>query len=473
MRHRVIRHQLEPWCDPDLVFRVLYGQSDRAFWLDSGIGAQAGFSYLGEGARLVTGDSRGGVLTDTEQAAPSHSDIFEFLAEQQAEGVDEPAGAGGEFRLGWVGWFGYELRSVTMGTRASRHSRYPDAAWMEVVRAIEFDHASRTVTLVALAAGARRADSDGEWADENARWRDEVVATLTRLESRHEDAGAGGRGAMDATPEPRWTHPDNEYLAMIRECQRAIADGDAYQLCLTTGVEVDIRPDPLACYLALRARSPSHHGGLLRVGEYSLLSASPEVFLTVSASGEVESRPIKGTRPRGSGADDDAALRAELLSSDKERAENLMIVDLMRNDIARVSEVGSVTVPSLLAVESYAQVHQLVSTVRGQLRSDLRPMDAVVACFPAGSMTGAPKSSATAILDRLEGAPRGVYAGAFGYLGLDGRVELAMVIRSIMLDQDGATVGTGGGVTALSVPEEELAEARLKAAALLSVLGVR
>src|SRR6185312_6916337 len=162
MRRRVIRHQLEPWCDPDLVFRVLYGQSDRAFWLDSGIGAQAGFSYLGEGARLVTGDSRGGVLTDTAQAAPARSDIFEFLAERQADGVDEPAGPGGGFRLGWVGWFGYELRSVTMGTRASRHSRYPDAAWMEVVRAIEFDHASRTVTLVALAADARRADSDGE-----------------------------------------------------------------------------------------------------------------------------------------------------------------------------------------------------------------------------------------------------------------------------------------------------------------------
>ena len=473
MRRRVIRHQLQPWCDPDLVFRVLYGQSDRAFWLDSGIGARAGFSYLGEGARLVTGDSRGGILTDTAPAAPTHSDIFEFLAEQQAEGVGGPAGPGGEFRLGWVGWFGYELRSVTMGTRASRHSRYPDAAWMEVVRAIEFDHASRTVTLVALAVDIGGTGSDSEWVGENARWRDEVLATLTGLESRHEDALSVVPGATDTAPEPRWTHSDDEYLAMIRECQRAIAEGDAYQLCLTMGVEVDIRPDPLACYLALRARSPSHHGGLLRVGECSLLSASPEVFLTVSASGEVESRPIKGTRPRGSGADDDVALRAELLSSEKERAENLMIVDLMRNDIGRVSEVGSVTVPSLLAVESYAQVHQLVSTVRGHLRSDLRPMDAVVACFPAGSMTGAPKSSATAILDRLEGAPRGVYSGAFGYLGLDGRIELAMVIRSIMLDPDGATVGTGGGVTALSVPEEELAEARLKAAALLSVLGVR
>ena len=478
MRRRVIRHQLEPWCDPDLAFRALYGLSARAFWLDSGIGADAGFSYLGEGVRLVTSDSGGRVLTDTAQAAPAHSDIFEFLADQLVARVDVPAGPGGGFRLGWVGWFGYELRSVTMGTattgtRASRHSRYPDAAWMEVVRAIEFDHASRTVTLVALAVGIGGAGSDGEWVGENARWRDEVVGALTGLETRHDDAVAVASRVTDAAPEPRWAHSDDEYLAMIRECQRAIADGDAYQLCLTTQVEVDIRPDPLDCYLALRAQSPSHHGGLLRVGEYSLLSSSPEVFLTVSAAGEVESRPIKGTRPRGANAKDDAALRADLLSSDKERAENLMIVDLMRNDIGRVSEVGSVAVPSLLAVESYAQVHQLVSTVRGQLRSDLRPMDAVVACFPAGSMTGAPKSSATAILDRLEGRPRGVYSGAFGYLGLDGSIDLAMVIRSIVLDPDAATVGTGGGITALSVPEEELAEARLKAAALLAVLGAR
>ena len=182
--------------------------------------------------------------------------------------------------------------------------------------------------------------------------------------------------------------------------------------------------------------------------------------------------PIKGTRRRGNTVQEDALLRAELEGSEKERAENLMIVDLMRNDIARVSRIGSVTVPSLLAVESYAQVHQLVSTVRGTLAEGLRPVDAVLACFPAGSMTGVPKSSATAILDRLEGRARGIYSGAFGYFGLDGRIDLAMVIRSIVLDRDGATVGSGGGITALSVPEEELDELKLKASALLRVLGV-
>jgi anthranilate/para-aminobenzoate synthase component I len=258
---------------------------------------------------------------------------------------------------------------------------------------------------------------------------------------------------------------------MIRDCQSAIAAGDAYQLCLTTEVRMAVHPDPLTTYIDLRASSPTHHGAFLRLGEVSLLSSSPEQFLAVSASGEVQAKPIKGTRRRGSTPREDASLRDELLASDKERAENLMIVDLMRNDIGRIAELGSVRVSELLAVESYAQVHQLVSTVQATLAGGLTGIDAVVSCFPAGSMTGAPKRSATEILDRLEQRPRGVYARALGYFGLDGAIDLSMVIRSIVLDADGATVGAGGGITALSVPEEELAEVYLKAAALLRVLG--
>jgi para-aminobenzoate synthetase component 1 len=144
----------------------------------------------------------------------------------------------------------------------------------------------------------------------------------------------------------------------------------------------------------------------------------------------------------------------------------------MRNDVGRIAEVGSVEVRHLLAVESYAQVHQLVSTVEGRLAAGLTAVDAVAACFPAGSMTGAPKLSAMRILHGLEAGPRGIYSGCFGYFGLDGAIDLAMVIRSIVIDPDGASVGAGGGITALSVPEEELAEVRLKAAALLTVLGL-
>jgi anthranilate/para-aminobenzoate synthase component I len=247
--------------------------------------------------------------------------------------------------------------------------------------------------------------------------------------------------------------------------------GDAYQLCLTNRVDVEVRPDPAETYLALRASSPSHHGGYLRFGDTALLSASPEQFLHVDADGTVSTKPMKGTRPRGADPEQDAALRRELLESEKERAENLMIVDLMRNDLGRIAELGSVSVPNLLEVEEYAHVHQLVSTVRARVRHPLTALDVVRAAFPAGSMTGAPKRSAMTILHELEGGPRGVYSGAFGYLGVDGGADLAMVIRSIVLTPRGASIGTGGGITALSVADEEVEETRVKARALLAVLG--
>jgi len=431
----VLTYALDRWVDPADAFATLFAAGD-AFWLDSGIEAVEGRSFMSSGSALVgSADALAAVRADL--ADHSLSDI-------------------GGLPLGWVGWLGYELRETTMDVAPVPISRYPHAAFLHVDRALVFDHSVHTVALVALGE---------EWTPDLAEWRDAVVARL-----------AGATSMPPAVPVDAavaWRYTDDEYLAMIDSCRDSIVAGDAYQLCLTTEASLDVHPDPIATYLAVRASSPSHHGGFLRVGEVSLLSASPETFLTVSPAGVIESRPIKGTRPRGATPLEDAALAAELLASDKERAENLMIVDLMRNDISRVAQLGSVTVPSLLAVESYAHVHQLVSTVRGQLADGVSGMDAVAACFPAGSMTGAPKLSATLLLDALEQRPRGLYAGAFGLFSLDGTIDLAMVIRSIVMDGAGATIGTGGGITALSIPVEELAEAKLKAAALLAVLTTR
>jgi para-aminobenzoate synthetase component 1 len=434
---RVLRHPLGFWIDPSTAWATLLADAPSSFWLDSGQGT--GTSYLGAGSRVITGD-----------------DVLETLRRDLADHRVTDAAADG-FALGWVGWLGYESRGATMGVPVSRASRYPTSAFMFADRALAFDHDSGEVTLLALGS---------DWTRDLLDWRERVIAAL---------AGASKAAARaESAPRPRtatWAYTDHEYLGMIEACQRAIHAGDAYQLCLTTEASVEGTFDPYETYLALRESSPAHHGGLLRIDGVALLSASPERFLTVSRDGVVESRPIKGTRGRGSSPEEDAALRAELLASDKERAENLMIVDLMRNDIGRVSELGTVVVPTLFAVETYRHVHQLVSTVRGTLAPGLDAVDAVAACFPAGSMTGAPKRSATEILDRLERRARGIYAGAFGYLGLDGRVDLAMVIRSIVIDDRGATLGTGGGITALSVPSEELDEMHLKAAALLEVLG--
>ena len=433
MRPRVLTASLGRWVDPAVAFGALCRDAGAAFWLDSGPTSSEGVSYLGVAAS-VTSQFDGPVL--------------DWLREQdhEADVSDAPTG----FRLGWVGWLGYELRGETMREPVSRTSRYPDAAWMFVTQCLAFNHATREVTLLSL--------------DDIEGYRDRVVAAI--------EAAPPLPTALVAAPTTvEWAYSDSEYLDMIASCQVAIRNGDAYQLCLTTEARVDASPDPFTTYLALRATSPTHHGALLIAAGVAILSATPEQFLTVSPEGVVETKPIKGTRRRGETDAADDALRVELESSDKERAENLMIVDLMRNDIGRISEVGSVAVPSLLEVESYAHVHQLVSTVRGQLAEGLTSIDAIEACFPAGSMTGAPKLSATRILDSLEQRARGIYSGVFGYVGLDGAVDLAMVIRSIIIDEHGSTIGTGGGITALSVPSEELDEARLKAAALLRVLG--
>ncbi|MEO7349215.1 MAG: aminodeoxychorismate synthase component I, partial [Terrimesophilobacter sp.] len=454
------------WVDPSACFAALASNTQDAdaaslFWLDSGIEATSGMSCMGRGSRTVT--YANGVMSEVSlgrpaQAVPSGS-VFEFLRAQQSQGVDSEASTLA-FSLGWVGWLGYELHELTLGAGLGRSLRYPDAALLFADRAIVFDHFARTVTLAAL----------GEsWSGELAAWKDETTRMLHTLAAA---SAAEGVGSTDTGQHPEWAYSDTEYLAMIEQCQRSIRAGDAYQLCLTTEVTLDVHPDPVETYLRLRTLSPSHHGGFLRIGGVSLLSSSPETFLTVSPGGEIESKPIKGTRKRGETPEDDAALRAELVSSDKERAENLMIVDLVRNDMSRVCEVGSVWVPALLQVESYAHVHQLVSTVRGKLAAGCDAIDAVMACFPAGSMTGAPKLSAVRILDELEERARGIYSGAWGYFGLDGSVDLAMTIRSIVIDSGGISIGTGGGITALSVPSEELEETRIKAAALLRALGL-
>ncbi len=438
---RMLRRVCKVAVTPELAYSALYVHATNTVWLDSGVDATSGFSFVGAATRVLTASVASGTVTLDGVTSPGT--VFSLLGSLDVVPDSAP--------LGWIGWLGYELRSQTMQAPTPQ-SRYPDAGLLYVERGLYFDHDRGTVEFIGVG------DGFDEWAD----------SVVEVLETSVPVAPVASRPA-----EATWRYTPDEYLAMIRACQAAIAEGEAYQLCLTNEATLDIHPDPLTTYLALRASSASHHGALLRVGEVSLLSASPERFLTVSTTGEIESKPIKGTRPRGSTPASDAVLKAELLASDKERAENLMIVDLMRNDIGRVAQLGTVTVPSLLAVESYPHVHQLVSTVRAQLADGLSPIDAVEACFPAGSMTGAPKLRATQILDSLEQRPRGIYAGAFGYFALDGSVDLAMVIRSIVLDADGATVGSGGGITALSIPEEELAEVQLKAAALLAVLGAR
>jgi aminodeoxychorismate synthase component I len=266
-------------------------------------------------------------------------------------------------------------------------------------------------------------------------------------------------------------HSKERYLELIQQAKEHIKTGDVFQLCLTNQIFIEHDADALKTFLALRESNPAPYGGYLKFKGLEIVSSSPEQFLKVSASGKVSSKPIKGTRPRSKDQAEDAQIANELVNNEKERAENLMIVDLMRNDLGRVCEADSIAVEKLFQIESYATVHQLVSTVTGQLRADQNATTAMAACFPGGSMTGAPKIRAVEILRELEAAPRDIYSGAFGYLGFDGSAEFGMTIRTLVFEGDSASLGVGGGITIDSDPESEFEETMLKSKALLRALG--
>ena len=240
-------------------------------------------------------------------------------------------------------------------------------------------------------------------------------------------------------------------------------------------METESDADPLTAYLRLRELNPAPYAGFLQHdvpgARAWLLSSSPERYALVDADRTLETKPIKGTTPRGVTPDEDERTREHLATDPKFRAENLMIVDLLRNDLSMVCRPGTVTVPVLMDVESYETVHQLVSTVRGTLRDDVTTVDALRALFPAGSMTGAPKLRTMQVIEGVEGSPRGVYAGAFGWVAADGRADLGVVIRSLTTAGDGRyLLGTGGGITVRSEVADEYAESRWKAERLLRAL---
>ncbi|WP_395243295.1 anthranilate synthase component I family protein [Agromyces sp. MMS24-K17] len=483
MPRRVHVRVLPEWRDPEAVFRRFGADAPVVAWLDGGPSATAGRSVL------VVGDAESRVLVSAPDAGDP-DDVLRGLrrglsdlgADASADEASAPGpAAAAPAVLGWIGWFGYEWGAARLGVPVAPTDA-PGAAFLLAERAIVWEHATGAMALhwldgpageawaTSIAAGlAVLVDEEAPAAEASV----QPEASLQPEASVPPDASVPGASEPPA-PRVRWRDDPAAYRRKIEACRAAIVRGDAYQLCLTNRVEVDGEVDAVAAYLRLRRSSPTHHGGFLRLGGVALLSASPEQFLVVDRDGTVTTKPMKGTRPRGADPASDAALRAELLASEKERAENLMIVDLMRNDLGRVAELGTVAVPALHEVEEYAHVHQLVSTVSARLRPPLDALDAVAAAFPAGSMTGAPKLSAMRILHDLEGGPRGVYSGAFGCLAVDGTADLAMTIRSVVVTSRGASIGTGGGITALSEADAEVEETRVKARALIdAVVGRR
>ncbi len=377
------------------------------------------------------------------------------------------------FRGGAVGFLAYELLHEI---EAVRPSDAPDLGIADChllfcdVALITDEIAGRSWIL-----------SNG-WGDTAAASREDSLTTLTLartacagvVEPAHRTGPAAdmpkGRRLHSRDLERHGIRPataPERYLDLVQSAREHIFAGDVFELCLSQRFDTDFDGRGVDLYEAMRSLNPAPMGAYLRYPELEVLSCSPERFLRVDAGRWVETRPIKGTRPRGRDALEDEALAVDLASAPKDSAENVMIVDLARNDLGRVCEFGTVTVPTLRVVERYPSVFQLVSIVRGHLREETTPVELLAAAFPGGSMTGAPKIEAMRLISAMEDSRRGVFSGAIGYINYSGELDLNIVIRTIVKRGEALSFHTGGAVTSDSVPEDEYQETLDKACALV------
>lgn len=433
---------------PADAFGACVERGDDLVWLDSAIGdrdrGRRSLLTLETEPALLVGAREGRarlVWPDGSASIRVDAPAFWSAADALLAAESSTAGEG----LGWCGYVAYEAGHLadpglpdTVG-----HSAFPVIRFDRVRAALRTEH-GRTELVTTGRTGEEAEDRLLRWS--------RTLAHTTPL----------------PRPEPlrRFEPPDRDrHMGNVAELREAIGAGEVYQACYTFPLRFQ-RPTSLAPhYRALRDRSPGDFGAYLRMGDLEAASTSPERFLRIDGR-TVTCRPMKGTRPRDTDPVRDARAADELHGSVKDRAENVMIVDLMRNDIGRVCELGSVSVPELYAVERYATVYQMTSTVTGTLRDGVGPFGTLEAAFPPGSMTGAPKVAACKLLLPLEAEPRGLYSGSIGWLGYDGVSELSVVIRTLQAWGEMARWNVGGGIVWDSTPEGEFDEALAKAAAL-------
>ncbi|GAB78607.1 para-aminobenzoate synthetase [Austwickia chelonae] len=463
--------------DPAAVYRALFAEASVSFWLDSSSAAagvnvgEARWSFLGDASgplsSVAVHDLGGGRVRVTGRGGERvFVGGFLDLLSQDLASRERWAAPPVPFPFvgGWVGYLGYETKAECGGGLRTSDG-HPEAAMIFADRFVAVDHHTGLWYLGAWSHGGCAAEQES--------WLDEVEARLTGPVPVGASAGGlGGElcGPAGAVVRPRVSRA--EYLALVERCRELIADGQSSEICLTTMLTTALAGrDPRVMYGRLRADNPAPYGAFLRLPGVDVLSTSPECFLRVDGEGTVVSMPIKGTRPRGATVQEDGDLLRELGESVKDRAENLMVVDLVRHDLTRTAVPGTTRVSELFGLRTYATVHQMVSTVCSRVAPGTDRVEVVRAAFPGGSMTGAPKVRTMALIDALEGAPRGVYSGAIGYFSLSGQVDLSIAIRTATVVGEEIRYGVGGAVTALSDPVEEYEEIVVKARPLTGLTG--
>ncbi|MBT9383755.1 aminodeoxychorismate synthase component I [Pseudooceanicola sp. CBS1P-1] len=457
----MIRHELA-YAEPQEVADKLRHAEGFAFLDSGGADLETGrYSFIGlqpfASFRIEAGQA---FWNDTALEGPPLAHLRTALARY----ATAPAADGPPLQSGCIGHLSYDLgqslERLAAPTRRAPHSTDLRFGFYDVICA--FDRQARRFWI--CSSGLPETAPDARARRAGAR----LAETLARLDGPAPAALPAPPGIQDW----RSNFTAESYGAAIEALREHIRCGDIYQANLAQRFEAALPPgfDPWALYQRLRRTNPAPFAAYLRDGDTTFASSSPERFLSLR-EGRVEARPIKGTCRRHPDPSEDAARAAALLASEKDRAENVMIVDLLRNDMSRVCAPGSVEVPVLCGLESYASVHHLTSVVTGRLRDGLGPVDLIEACFPGGSITGAPKIRAMDILTEQEGIARGIYCGSIGYIGFDGAMDLNIAIRTAVLGDGRAVVQAGGGITLLSDPGAEYTETLDKAERLFAAFA--
>ncbi len=458
---RVWSERIEHRVETEALFAELYGDAPTAVWLDSAQQAydMGRYSIMGapEGPRDHILAYRTAEQRVTIDGEPAGDDLWRELdARIGAQAADPVPGL--PFAGGYVGSVGYGTKAVGR----VRDPGEPDAQLAHLSRFIVIDHVENILHVV-----AGGLDDD---ASEARRWIAETGERIRGMGRRASGADPATAHMVETRPAAASVTPA-QYRRDLADVRTWLEAGDSYEACYTYRVRFPFDGDALDIYRTLRRTNPAPYAAYLRLPGREILSCSPERYLAVTPDGRAETKPIKGTARRHVDPARDAEVARALAADPKTRAENLMIVDLLRNDLGRISAPGSVEVPALMAVESYATVHQLVTSVRSRVLTS--GVMAAEALFPPGSMTGAPKRRTVEMLDELEAEPRGAYAGVLGYFSYDGSVDLSVVIRTAVVADGEVTIGTGGAITIDSDADEEFDETLAKSAAVLRAFGRR
>jgi anthranilate synthase component 1 len=465
----VVKEMVADLLTPVSAFLRIAENSDYAFLLESVEGGEhvGRYSFLGKDPFVILRSRDGRTIVEragvtNESAEPFISVLRKMMADFRSPFVPELP----RFTGGAVGYLGYDTAAwfepVTLQPDGQADEALKDeAGFMVFDTVLAFDHVQHRILIIANA--RITPDDDLEALYQFACTKIEFLERELRRDFSHPPPKPGNAVSVKSNL------TKDRFIEMVKTAKEYIAAGDVYQVVLSQRFESEITTDPFTVYRALRHVNPSPYMYFLRMGKLSIVGSSPEMLVRVEG-GMAQTHPIAGTRPRGRSEEEDTRLAEELKRNEKERSEHVMLVDLGRNDLGRVSKFGSVRVPQFMGLEKYSHVMHLVSIVEGKLADDSDRLDALVACFPAGTVSGAPKVRAMEIIAELEPDRRGIYAGAVGYLDFAGNLDFCITIRTLVITGQHATVQAGAGIVADSNPSAEFQETQDKAKALIRAL---